>query len=60
VVQNPFKMGYLGVKTIVMHIQGQRVEKLVDTGVTYVSLENFNNGNIQELIYPDLERWLGQ
>jgi ribose transport system substrate-binding protein len=60
VVQNPFKMGYLGVKTMVMHLQGQQVEKLVDTGVTFVTLENFYDKEIQELIYPDLEKWMGQ
>jgi len=60
VVQNPFKMGYLGVKTMVMHLKGQQVEKLVDTGVTFVTLENFNDKEIQELIYPDLEKWMGK
>ena len=33
VVQNPMKMGYLGVKTMVAHLRGQPVEKRIDTGV---------------------------
>ena len=33
VVQNPMRMGYLGVKTIVDILQGRKVEKVVDTGV---------------------------
>src|SRR5205807_2473774 len=34
VLQNPFNMGYLGVRTMVQQIQGQPVEKRIDTGVT--------------------------
>jgi ribose transport system substrate-binding protein len=33
VLQNPLKMGYLGVITLVEHLQGQPVEKRIDTGV---------------------------
>jgi ribose transport system substrate-binding protein len=33
VVQNPRKMGYLAVKTLVEHLRGQPVEKFIDTGV---------------------------
>jgi ribose transport system substrate-binding protein len=34
VVQDPEKMGYLGVKSLVDHIQGRPVDAYVDTGVT--------------------------
>src|SRR5438128_1967813 len=34
VVQNPFRMGELGVKTLVDHLLGRKIEKRVDTGVT--------------------------
>ncbi len=37
VVQDPVKMGYLGVKTLVAHIKGQPVEKRIDTGVQLVT-----------------------
>src|ERR1043166_1831706 len=33
VVQNPLLMGYLGVVTMVEHLQGEKVEKRIDTGV---------------------------
>ncbi len=33
VLQNPFSMGCLAVKTMVDHLQGKQVPKLVDTGV---------------------------
>lgn len=34
VIQAPYQMGYLGVKSIVSHIKGEKVDALVDTGVT--------------------------
>jgi ribose transport system substrate-binding protein len=50
VVQNPRKMGYLGVKTVVQHIRGESVEKRIDTGATLVTMENFETAEIQELL----------
>lgn len=58
VVQNPFKMAYLGVKTMVRHLRGEPVEKRIDTGVTFVTREDLDKPEIQELIAPDLEKWL--
>lgn len=52
IVQNPFKMGYEGVKAAVDHLQGKPVEKRIDTGVTVVTLENLNQPEIQKLLYP--------
>ncbi len=52
IVQNPYKMGYLGVKTAIDHLQGKPVEKRIDTGVTVVTMENFNEPEIQKLLYP--------
>ena len=60
VVQNPFMMGYLGVKTMVSHLRKQPVEKRIDTGVTFVTLENMNEPEVQELIKPDLDKWLNE
>ena len=58
VVQNPVKMGYLAVKTMVAHLQNQPVEKLIDTGVRLVTPENMDQAEIQELLYPPLEQYL--
>ena len=33
IIQDPVKMGYLAVKTLVAHIKGEKVEKRIDTGV---------------------------
>ena len=45
-VQNPMLMGYLGVMTMVKHLQGQPVEKRVDTGVVLVTSENMEQPKI--------------
>jgi ribose transport system substrate-binding protein len=60
VVQNPFMMGYLGVKNMLDHLQGKVVEKRIDTGVTLVTAEDLKLPEIQDLIDPDLEYWLKQ
>ena len=58
VVQDPVKMGYLGVKTVVAHIHGEKVEPRIDTGVRLVSREHMDDADVQELLHPDLKRWL--
>jgi ribose transport system substrate-binding protein len=52
IVQNPFKMGYEGVKLAVKAIKGDRasIPKRVDTGVTVVTKENIDNPEVQELL----------
>ena len=52
VVQNPFKMGYLGVKAAVDALNGKPVEKIIDTGVTVVTKDNLDEPEIQKLLYP--------
>ncbi len=52
VLQNPFLMGYLGVKTIVSHIQGKPVPRQIDTGETLVGRENMDLPEIQALLFP--------
>jgi ribose transport system substrate-binding protein len=52
IVQNPYKMGYLGVKTMIDHLQGKPVSNRIDTGVVMVTAENRNSPDIQELIHP--------
>lgn len=60
VLQNPMKMGYLGVKTLVRNLRGEQVEKRVDTGVVLVTPENMSTPDIRELLYPNLKEWLGE
>ncbi|MDZ7269557.1 MAG: substrate-binding domain-containing protein [candidate division KSB1 bacterium] len=58
VVQNPFQMGYLSVKTMVDHLNGRPVEKRIDTGVAFVNRANMNEPAMQQLLQPDLSPWL--
>ena len=58
VLQDPLKMGYLGVQTLVEHLKGAAVEKRIDTGVRLATHENMNDAEIKELLRPDLSRWL--
>jgi ribose transport system substrate-binding protein len=58
VVQNPFRMGELGVKTIVDHLLGKPIEKRVDTGVTLITPTNLDQAESQELLHPPLDQYL--
>ncbi|MBP6508208.1 MAG: substrate-binding domain-containing protein [Opitutaceae bacterium] len=58
VVQNPFKMGYLGVKTMLAVLRGQTVEKVIDTGCELVTRENLADPAIADLINPPLHKYL--
>lgn len=58
VLQDPVKMGYLGVKTLVAHIRGEKVERRIDTGVKLVTPEQMDQPEMKELLQPDLSKWL--
>ena len=58
VVQNPFRMGDLGVRTMVDHLQGKSVEKRIDTGVMLVTTENMDSPDAQLLLHPPLSKYL--
>src|SRR5437867_994530 len=52
VVQNPFNMGYLGVRTMVESLQGKTVDKRIDTGVTMITSDNLDAADTQTLLHP--------
>jgi ribose transport system substrate-binding protein len=58
VVQNPFNMGYLGVRTMVESLQGKTVDKRIDTGVTMVTPDNLDAKDTQTLLHPPLAEYL--
>jgi len=60
VVQNPFNMGYLAVKTMVDHLKGKQVEKRIDTGAQMVTKDNLEDPKVKEVIAPDLKKWLNE
>ncbi len=58
IVQDPLKMGYLGVKTMVAHLRGEQVERTIDTGVQLATPTNMDDPAMKELLSPDLSKWL--
>ena len=58
VVQNPFNMGYLGVKTLVAVLRGEKVPARIDTGVGFVTKDNFNDPALDDIVRPPLDKYL--
>jgi ribose transport system substrate-binding protein len=56
VLQDPVRMGYLAVKTLVAHIKGEKVEKRIDTGVHVATKENMEQPGMREFVYPELAK----
>jgi ribose transport system substrate-binding protein len=54
ILQNPVKMGYLGVTELVKAIRGEKIPNRVDTGVTLATKENMDLAEIKALLSPDL------
>jgi len=52
VLQDPMKIGYLGVITAAAYLRGEKVEKRIDTGAVVATPENMNDPEIRELLYP--------
>jgi len=57
-LQDPFAMGYVGVKTLVRHMRGETVAKFIDTGATVVTRDNMNQPDIKERLQPNLDQYL--
>ena len=55
VVEDPFRMGYDGVKTALAASKGEQVAANVDTGATLVTKANMSSARSQELIKPKVE-----
>jgi ribose transport system substrate-binding protein len=55
VVQDPYRMGYDGIKTALAASKGQKVEAHVDTGVYLITKENMNSARSQELLNPKVK-----
>jgi ribose transport system substrate-binding protein len=55
VIQDPYRMGYEGVKTALAASKGEKVEATVDTGVNLITKENMDSPRSQELLNPKLK-----
>ncbi|MCA9268240.1 MAG: substrate-binding domain-containing protein [Planctomycetales bacterium] len=52
VLQDPVTMGYLAVKTMVAHLDGQTVEKRVSTGEFVATPDNLDTDEMKRLLHP--------
>lgn len=58
VAQNPMKMGYLGVATMVKVLKDEPVPAAIDTGAVLVTPANIGEQAIVDLINPPLDKYL--
>jgi ribose transport system substrate-binding protein len=56
VVQDPVRMGYLSVVSMVKHLRGEPVEQRIDTGVHLVTRDALDRPEIKQLVQPDLSQ----
>ncbi|TIS50758.1 MAG: ABC transporter substrate-binding protein, partial [Mesorhizobium sp.] len=54
VVQDPYRMGYDGIKTALAASKGEKVEANVDTGANLVTKDNMKDPKIDALLNPKL------
>ncbi|WP_439287722.1 ABC transporter substrate-binding protein [Lonepinella sp. BR2904] len=51
VVQSSYQMGFKGVNTIDKIIKGEKVDKMIDTGVVFVTKENIDSEEAKAVLY---------
>ena len=55
VVQDPYRMGYDGIKTALAASKGEKVEAFVDTGANLVTKANMDGEKQHALLYPKVK-----
>src|SRR5246127_5632879 len=55
VVQDPYRMGYDGVKTALAASKGEQVPANVDTGANLITKENMDQSRQHELLFPKVK-----
>ncbi|MFD0693745.1 substrate-binding domain-containing protein [Paenibacillus sp. GCM10027628] len=55
-VQKPFNMGYLAVKTALQVYNGEAVKAMMDTGSEVITKENMYTSENQKLLFPFVEK----
>jgi len=55
VVQDPYRMGYDGIKTALAASKGEKVEAFVDTGANLITTANMNDERSQALLNPKVD-----
>lgn len=56
VIQKPFNMGYLGIKTAYQVLKGQKVDKKIDTGAQVINQDNMYSVENQKLLFPFVDQ----
>ncbi len=60
VLQDPFRIGHVGVTTAAKALRGETVDKRIDTGVTVATRENLNDPAVKKLIDFDPSKYLDE
>ncbi|MCY2932248.1 MAG: substrate-binding domain-containing protein [Planctomycetota bacterium] len=55
VLQDPVRMGYLGVQTLIDHLRGKTVPPTVDTGCRLATPDNMNTEAVKGLLVPEVK-----
>ena len=55
VVQDPYRMGYDGIKTALAASKGEKVETFVDTGANLITKANMNGAKESALLNPKVK-----
>jgi ribose transport system substrate-binding protein len=58
VLQNPLRMGELGVRAAIDKLDGKVPEARIDTGATIATKETMGTPEVKALLAPDLGAWL--
>jgi len=58
ILQDPFQMGYQGLKTLLNYKSGQKFAKEIDFPPVLATRENLSEAKIQKLVNPDIERYV--
>ena len=51
-------MGYLAVTKSIEALEGKKIDKRVDTGVTIITKENIKSEEMKEVLFPDYNKWI--
>ncbi|MEZ5361026.1 MAG: substrate-binding domain-containing protein [Bryobacterales bacterium] len=59
VVQDPFKMGYEAAKAMGEKLAGREPQREMDSGAYLITPENVDTPEMQAVLFPPIEKWLG-
>ena len=58
VVQDPFKIGFEAVRTLVENAKGNKPEKRIDLNARVITKDELDNPDVKQLLNPDLKKYL--